>query len=184
MAQKYFNLAYLENVRGMSKVKVSRNKLYVLLLFSVIAYLAILYLFTPLYLIRYYGFSFESVVWVGSLTSLITFSFTWYVYVSLLINLNKLSRKYVIIGLLMLFIPVELFYVIPIFYGNIIVSVIRPLLPYTAYLLQFLMNIPSIQQFSIMWIFPMFLIPTMFYAYLRKVERPIIVKERKRARRS
>jgi hypothetical protein len=164
-------------------VKKQRSARFVLMI-MVIVYLVIIYLFTPVYLIRYYGYSFELVVLVGSLTSLITFSFSWYVYVSLLDNFNRLNRKYVIIGLLILLVPIELFYVIPIFYGESIILAIKPILPYTSYLFGKLRDLPSIEQFSIMWIIPMIVIPVSFYIYSRKIERPILTREKRRIKRS
>jgi len=168
----------------MSKTKKTQNKLPILLLTSIIVYLVIIYLITPLYLINYYGFSFKLLTWIGSLTSLLTFSLSWYIYISSLTNLNKLNRKHILIGLLILLIPIELFYILPIFYGNMLLVNIKSILPYTAYTLQKIEDLPSIQQFSLMWIFPMIIIPISFYTYMKKVERPIIVKEKKRVKRS
>lgn len=168
----------------MSRIKKTQNKSSILLSASIIIYLIIVYLITPLYLTNYYGFSFELLVWAGSLTSLLTFSLSWYIYISLLTNLNKLNRKHILVGLLILLIPIELFYIIPIFYGNMIITSIKSILPYTAYTLQKIEDLPSIQQFSLMWVLPILIIPTSFYTYMRKVERPIIVKEKKRVKRS
>lgn len=168
----------------MSRIKKTQNKSSILLSASIIIYLIIVYLITPLYLTNYYGFSFELLVWAGSLTSLLTFSLSWYIYISLLTNLNKLNRKHILVGLLILLIPIELFYIIPIFYGNMIITSIKSILPYTAYTLQKIEDLPSIQQFSLMWALPTLIIPTLFYTYMRKVERPIIVKEKKRVKRS
>ncbi|MGB9729634.1 MAG: hypothetical protein ACP5IZ_03870 [Thermoprotei archaeon] len=155
-----------------------------ILFVTVIAYLVLVYLFTPVYLIRYYGYSFTLVVLVGSLTSLITFGFSWYVYMVLLSTFNRLNRRYVIMGLLILLVPIELFYIIPVFYGEIIIYSIKPMFPYTSYLLEQLEDLPSITQFIIMWIVPMIIIPVSFYVYSRRIERPILIKERKKARKS
>ncbi len=155
-----------------------------ILLITVIVYLILVYLFTPVYLIRYYGYSFTLVVLVGSLTSLITFGFSWYVYITSLSTFNRLNRKYVIIGLLILLVPIELFYIIPIFYGEIIIYFIKPIFPYTSYLLERLEDLPSITQFGIVWVVPMIIIPVSFYVYLRRIERPILVKEKRKVRRS
>lgn len=168
---------------GAKQVEKQR-KVRFLLVAVVVVYLAVVYLFTPVYLIRYCGYSFELVVLVGSLTSLITFGFSWYAYVSLLSNFNKLNRRYVIIGLLVLLIPIELFYVIPVFYGESIVLAIKPILPYTSYVLEQLRDLPSIEQFGVMWIVPMIIIPVSFYIYLKRIERPILVRERRKVKRS
>jgi hypothetical protein len=87
-------------------------------------------------------------------------------------------------GLLILLVPIELFYIIPVFYGEIIIYSIKPMFPYTSYLLEQLEDLPSITQFIIMWIVPMIIIPVSFYVYSRRIERPILIKERKKARKS
>ncbi|MEM3833617.1 MAG: hypothetical protein QW128_08565 [Thermoprotei archaeon] len=151
---------------------------------TVIAYLALVYLITPVYLIKYYGYSFTLIVLIGSLTSLITFGFSWYVYVTLLRASNKLDRKHVIMGLLILFVPVELFYMVPVFYGENIIYSIKPALPYTSYLLERLGDLPNIVQFGIMWFVPMIIIPVSFYIYSKRIERPILVREKRKVKKS